>query len=100
MGLTVHTLERLNGTTRKNDFILRILLLLRIILLFLLQWGLQNYREFFTPEPSSRTANYYPRYGINLDAGSLHVSYLSRPCISYNVPSRYGFSKFITVRKM
>merc|ERR1712119_184623 len=59
-------------------------------------------REFFTPEPISRTGNYYPRYRItgNMETGSAHVSYLSRPYYSYKVPSRYGFSKFITIRKM
>merc|ERR1719308_649661 len=40
-------------------------------------------REFFTPEPISMTGNYYPR-----------------PCYNYKVPSKYGFSKYITVRKL
>eukprot|EP00092_Neocalanus_flemingeri_P055591 GFUD01065754.1.p1 GENE.GFUD01065754.1~~GFUD01065754.1.p1 ORF type:complete len:104 (-),score=16.38 GFUD01065754.1:602-913(-) len=59
-------------------------------------------REFFTPEPISRTGNYYPRYKITgaMETGSPHVSYLSRPYYSYKIPSRYGLSKFITVRKM
>eukprot|EP00092_Neocalanus_flemingeri_P097113 GFUD01123708.1.p1 GENE.GFUD01123708.1~~GFUD01123708.1.p1 ORF type:complete len:117 (-),score=16.28 GFUD01123708.1:507-818(-) len=59
-------------------------------------------REFFTPEPISRTGNYYPRYKItgSMETGTQHVSYLSRPYYSYKIPSRYGFSKFITVRKL
>eukprot|EP00092_Neocalanus_flemingeri_P106438 GFUD01136572.1.p1 GENE.GFUD01136572.1~~GFUD01136572.1.p1 ORF type:complete len:119 (-),score=23.59 GFUD01136572.1:121-435(-) len=59
-------------------------------------------REFYTPEPISRTGNYYPRYKItgSMETGTQHVSYLSRPYYSYKTPSRYGFSKFITVRKM
>merc|ERR1711887_483975 len=40
------------------------------------------------------TGNYYPRYRCtgNMETGSGHVSYLSRPYYSYKVPSRYGFS--------
>eukprot|EP00092_Neocalanus_flemingeri_P031339 GFUD01034035.1.p1 GENE.GFUD01034035.1~~GFUD01034035.1.p1 ORF type:complete len:120 (+),score=22.55 GFUD01034035.1:45-362(+) len=59
-------------------------------------------REFFTPEPISRTGNYYPRYKItgSMETGTQHVSYLSRPYFSYKIPSRYGFSKFIKVRKI
>jgi len=59
-------------------------------------------REFYTPEPISMTGNYYPRYRCtgNMETGSGHVSYLSRPYYSYKVPSRYGFSKYITVRKL
>merc|ERR1711899_666675 len=51
-------------------------------------------REFYTPEPISQTGNYYPRYKVT---GSCHVSYLARPYYFYNVPSRYGFSKYVTV---
>lgn len=52
-------------------------------------------REFFTPEPISRTGNYYPRYQTTwlMETGSCHVSYLARPLFGYSVPSRYGFSK-------
>jgi len=59
-------------------------------------------REFYTPEPISITGNYYPRYRCTgrTETGSGHVSYLSRPYYSYKVPSRYGFSKYITVRKL
>jgi len=59
-------------------------------------------REFYTPEPISRTGNYYPRYRTTgaMETGSCHVSYLARPLYFYDVPSRYGFSKFITVRKL
>ena len=53
-------------------------------------------REFFTPEPISRTGNYYPRYQTTwlMETGSCHVSYLARPLFGYSVPSRYGFSKY------
>jgi len=59
-------------------------------------------REFYTPEPISKTGNYYPRYRVtgNTETGSPFVSYLSRPYYSYKIPSRYGFSKYITVRKL
>merc|ERR1712098_95491 len=59
-------------------------------------------REFYTPEPISVTGNYYPRYRITgaMETGTSHVSYLCRPYYSYKIPSRYGFSKFITVRKL
>merc|ERR1712198_721453 len=42
----------------------------------------------------------YPRFRItgNMETGSAHVSYLSRPYFNYKVPSKYGFSKYITVR--
>jgi len=59
-------------------------------------------REFYYPEPISMTGNYYPRYRItgNMETGSAHVSYLCRPYLQYKVPSKYGFSKYITVRKL
>merc|ERR1712013_497610 len=59
-------------------------------------------REFYTPEPISVTGNYYPRYRItgNMETGTSHVSYLCRPYYSYKVPSKYGFSKYITIRKL
>merc|ERR1712193_114581 len=59
-------------------------------------------REFYTPEPILMTGNYYPRYRItgSMETGSCHVSYLARPFYFYDVPSRYGYSKFITVRKL
>jgi len=59
-------------------------------------------REFFTPEPISMTGNYYPRYRVEggSSTGSGHITYLSRPCYNYKVPSKYGFSKYITVRKL
>merc|ERR1712114_8818 len=58
-------------------------------------------REFLTPEPTKFTANYYPRWkqtGMS-NTGSPFVSYYARPYFNYNVPSKYGFSKFITVEK-
>merc|ERR1712002_323888 len=59
-------------------------------------------REFYTPEPISRTGNYWPRYRCtgSTETGSCHVSYLARPFYFYNVPSKYGFSKYCTVRKL
>merc|ERR1712038_2078670 len=59
-------------------------------------------REFYTPEPISQTGNYYPRYKVtgNMETGSCHVSYLAKPYYFYNVPSRYGFSKYVTVQKL
>merc|ERR1711862_1063262 len=64
--------------------------------------GARFAREFYTPEPISMTGNYYPRYRITgtMETGSAHISYLSRPYYSYKVPSKYGFSKYITVRKL
>merc|ERR1711872_645898 len=59
-------------------------------------------REFFNPEPISLSGNYYPRYRVEGGSisGSAFVNYLSRPCYSYKVPSVYGYSKYITVRKL
>merc|ERR1712212_584067 len=60
------------------------------------------HREFFSVEPPSISGNYYPRYQVTgtSETGTSHVSYLGRPYFSYKVPSCYGFSKFITVRKL
>merc|ERR550532_2306098 len=59
-------------------------------------------REFYTPEPIRMTGNYYPRYRTTggTETGSCHVSYLARPYYFYSVPSKYGFSKYVTVRKL
>jgi len=59
-------------------------------------------REFFSPGLSAESCNYYPRFPVTgkSESGSGHVSYLSRPYFSYKFPSKYGFSKFINVRKM
>merc|ERR1711868_223549 len=59
-------------------------------------------REFYSPAPISKTGNYYPRFRTTgaSETGSCHVSYLARPFYFYNVPSRYGFSKYVTVRKL
>merc|ERR1711942_361684 len=47
----------------------------------------RHWREFYFPEHISLT-------------GTSHVSYLSRPYYSYNVPSRYrGFSKYVYIQK-
>merc|ERR1712106_1079898 len=59
-------------------------------------------REFFSPGLTAEVCNYYPRFPVTgrTETGSGHVSYLSGPYFSYNVPSCYGYSKFINVRKM
>merc|ERR1712215_120780 len=56
-------------------------------------------REFFNPEPT--LGNYYPRFQATglLESASVHVPFLGRSYFSYKVPSVYGYSKFITVRK-
>merc|ERR1712096_502657 len=60
------------------------------------------YREFYYPEHIALTGHYYPRFRVTgaSETGSSHVSYLARPYYSYKVPSKYGFSKFINVRKL
>merc|ERR1739838_301073 len=60
------------------------------------------YREFYYPEHISLTGHYYPRYRVTgaSRTGTSHVSYLARPYYNYKVPSKYGFSKFITVEKI
>merc|ERR1712106_1230703 len=60
------------------------------------------YREFYFPEHISLTGHYYPRYRVTggSQTGTSHVSYLARPYYNYKVPSKYGFSKFITVEKI
>merc|ERR1711964_750107 len=60
------------------------------------------WREFYYPEHISLTGHYYPRHRVTgaSQTGSTHISYLSRPYFSYKVPSKYGFSKFVTVRKL
>merc|ERR1711872_61655 len=60
------------------------------------------YREFYLPWHISLSGHYYPRYRVtgSSQTGSVHVSYLARPYFCYKVPSRYGFSKFINVRKL
>merc|ERR1711936_570185 len=59
-------------------------------------------REFYNPERISLSGNYYPRYKVTgcMESGSAHVSYLGRSYFSYKVPSVYGYSKFVTVRKI
>merc|ERR1712236_5689 len=59
-------------------------------------------REFYNPGHIAAVGNYYPRYQVTgtAESASAHISYLTRPYFSYKVPSCYGYSKFITVRKM
>jgi len=60
-------------------------------------------REFYYPEPIGFTGNYYPRYKVtgDMQTGTSHVSYLSRPYYSYLVPSRYsGYSKYVYISKL
>merc|ERR1711935_584443 len=59
-------------------------------------------REFLAIEPYNLSSNYYPRFkqtGL-CNTGSPFVTYYPRPYFNYNVPSKYGFSKFITVQKL
>merc|ERR1711955_50206 len=60
------------------------------------------WREFYYPERISLTGHYYPRNRVTgaSQTGSTHISYLARPYFSYKVPSKYGFSKFVTIRKL
>jgi len=60
------------------------------------------WREFYYPEHISLTGHYYPRNRVTGASmtGSTHISYLARPYFSYKIPSKYGFSKFVTVRKL
>merc|ERR1719347_2244821 len=46
--------------------------------------------------PGHTLATRYPA-SMASQTGSTHVSYLARPYFSYKVPSKYGFSKFVTV---
>merc|ERR1711970_165305 len=59
-------------------------------------------REFYLPQHIALSGQYYPRFRVtgSSQTGSTHVSYLARPYYSYNIPSKYGFSKFVTVRKL
>merc|ERR1712217_44903 len=59
-------------------------------------------REFYYPQPIKETGNYYPRFRCTggTQTGSCPVSYLARPYYFYSVPSKYGFSKYCTVRKI
>merc|ERR1712002_935989 len=43
----------------------------------------RHWREFYFPEHISLTGNYYPRYKVtgDMQTGTSHVSYLSRPYI-------------------
>merc|ERR1712215_171777 len=45
----------------------------------------RHWREFYFPEHISLTGNYYPRYKVtgDMQTGTSHVSYLSRPYYSY-----------------
>jgi len=56
-------------------------------------------REFQTPAPNGY---YYPRYAMtgSLESASAHIPYLARPYYNYATPSKYGYSKYCTVRKL
>lgn len=61
------------------------------------------FREFLSPPPTSTTSGfYYPRYKVEtaLESASCQVPYLVRPYYCYLTPSKYGFSKYVTVRKL
>merc|ERR1712002_579969 len=57
------------------------------------------YREFLSPQPKVGAGYYYPKHEVS-EAGSPHISYLARPYLNYRVPSKYGHSKYCTVRKL
>merc|ERR1712212_683971 len=56
-------------------------------------------REFLTPVANGY---YYPRYAMtgSLESASAHIPYLARPYYNYATPSKYGYSKHVTVRKL
>jgi len=58
--------------------------------------------DYTTQQPKFNDGMYYPNYAVNgtLQSASSHVPYLARSYFSYNVPSKYGFSKYCTVRKI
>merc|ERR1712002_170330 len=63
----------------------------------------RHWREFYYPQHIAITGNYYPRYKVtgDMQTGTSHVSYLSRPYYNYMVPSRYkGYSKYVYINKM
>jgi len=61
----------------------------------------EDAREFHPPHPTLNPGRYYPHNGLeNLQSASPYVPYLARPYLNYCVPSKYGFSKYCTVRKL
>lgn len=59
-------------------------------------------REFLTPEPTTTSRGYYwPKHQCNgyLETASAHIPYLARPMFNYRAPSKFGYSKYVTVRK-
>jgi len=56
-------------------------------------------REFLSPASGGY---YYPRYAMtgSLESASAHIPYLARPYYNYATPSKYGYSKYVTVRKL
>merc|ERR1712126_419901 len=60
-----------------------------------------SYREFTPPQPVLNPGRYYPHNCIaEIQSASPYVPYLARPYLNYCVPSKYGFSKYCTVRKL
>jgi len=82
-------------------------------------------REFMTPEPTTTSKGFYwPNSSQNriqivilrapdpqpafrreamtghLERASAHIPYLCRPIFNYKTPSKYGYSKYVTVRKL
>jgi len=58
-------------------------------------------REFMTPEPNS-AGFYWPKEAMtgHLERATSHIPYLCRPIFNYKIPSKYGYSKYVTVRKL
>jgi hypothetical protein len=60
-------------------------------------------REFMTPEPTTTSKGFYwPKEAMtgHLERASAHIPYLCRPIFNYKTPSKYGYSKYVTVRKL
>jgi len=60
-------------------------------------------REFCTPQPPTSTRGYYyPKepLSFHMESASTHVPYLCRPMFNWKTPSKYGYSKWVTVRKL
>ncbi|XP_023324469.1 uncharacterized protein LOC111698383 isoform X2 [Eurytemora carolleeae] len=57
-------------------------------------------REFLTPAPHQ--GMYYPRHELTgyLESASAHIPYLVRPMFNYKTNSKYGYSKYVNVRKL
>jgi len=60
-------------------------------------------REFLSPQPPTAGRGlYYPHEPLtfSMESASTHVPYLCRPLFNWKTPSKYGYSKWVTVRKL